>query len=315
MNKVTNKKILIIGNEGYIGSLLFQKLQADFSVDGIDTCWFGNRNTITLKLDYKDLTETQLSCYDVIILLAAHSSVKMCLGNPIFSHNNNVNNFLELISKLENIKNSKRIKLIYASSSSVYGNTKEKPYDESSIVFKPHNNYDSTKFINDIYAELSSVEFYGLRFGTVNGFSPVVRNDVMINSMLSSAFKNGHIKLYNKDIFRPILGTNDLYRAIKAIIDSDEDNRGIYNLASFNTNSGDIAKSVSLMVGVEIIEIDTHDENNKNTLYNFSIDSDKFKNTFDFNFNETVDSIVSGIIENKSTLIETNRNEVISYEL
>lgn len=315
MNQIKNKKILIIGNEGYIGSFLFQKLQSNFHVDGIDTCWFGNRNTKTIKMDYRNLTENQLLAYDVIILLAAHSSVKMCLGNPIFSHNNNVNNFLELISKLENIKHSKKIKLIYASSSSVYGNTKDKLYEESSIVFRPHNNYDSTKFINDIYSELSSIEFYGLRFGTVNGFSPVIRNDVMINSMLSSAFKNGHIKLFNKDIFRPILGTKDLYMAVKAIIDSEVDNRGIYNLASFNTNSGDIANQVGSIVGVEVIEIDVSNENNKNTLYNFSINSEKFINTFNFNFNETVASIVNGIIENKSTLIETNRNEVISYEL
>lgn len=311
------KKILIIGNEGYIGSFLFQKLQHEFSVDGIDICWFGNRNPSTIKMDYKDISEEQLSNYDVVILLAAHSSVKMCLGDASYSHNNNVNNFLKIISKLENISKRKEIKFIYASSSSVYGNTKDETYDESSVVFKPHNNYDCTKFINDIYAEMSSIEFYGLRFGTVNGYSHVMRNDVMINSMLSSGFKNGHIKLFNKDIFRPILGMNDLYMAIKTIIVSNEDKRGVYNLASFNMTAGDIAKNVSLVSGIDVIEPEIKQENNgnKNTLYNFSINSNKFVNAFGFKFEETIKTIVDSIIENKDSIIETNRNEVIPYEL
>ena len=56
-----------------------------------------------------------------------------------------------------------------------------------------------------------------LRFGTVNGYSPFLESDVMIN-VVNSHINDGHIKLYIKDTMRPILGINDLCEGIRYIL-------------------------------------------------------------------------------------------------
>jgi nucleoside-diphosphate-sugar epimerase len=191
--------------------------------------------------------------------------------------------------------------------------------DENYKSFIPYNNYDITKHINDVYAEFSGVEYYGLRFGTVNGYSPIMRSDVMINSMVSSALNNNKIELYVKDTIRPILGINDLKSAIVKIIDEPKDLRGYYNLASFNSTSEKIALSVSKITGVNITEMESPNSNPTNKIesknYNFSINSEKFIKNFNFTFEETVESITTGIINNFEKIKLTRRDNIINYEL
>lgn len=306
-------KVLLIGSSGYIGSFLNKNLP--YELTPIDLEWFDKNDSIIL--DYRNLSEDFISEHDVVILLAAHSSVKMCLGNISHAFNNNVVNFLNILNKIKSIE--KRIKLIYASSSSVYGMTGDLVVNEDYKSFVPHNNYDITKHINDIYAEFSGVEYYGLRFGTVNGYSPIMRSDVMINSMTSSALTNKKIELYVKDTIRPILGIRDLMSAIIKIIEEPKDLRGCYNLASFNSTSEKIALSVSKITGAEIVEMSlpTNGSNSKleSKNYNFSIDCDKFIKNFNFKFEETVDSITQSIVFNYENIKLTRRDNIIEYGL
>ena len=299
-------KILLIGGSGYIGS----RLQESLDVDVIDTNWF---NDSEAGIDYRELTREDYSKYDTIILLAGHSSVKMSEGNLNSCFNNNVRNFIDLIEKLD------KQKLIYASSSSVYGSVGGKTVNEKYYGFEPYNQYDISKHTADLYAQKSNVEYYGLRFGTVNGSSPVLRTDVMINAMVNSALKDGHIKLYIKDTMRPILGINDLCRAIETIVESNEDKRGLYNLASFNKTAEQIAYEVANVMGVEVKEYDVDPTQIKNTksqtkAYNFSISTLKFKREYKFKFQDTVESITSGLIENWNSMKKTDRSEAINYE-
>jgi len=307
------KKILLIGGSGYIGSFLKDEIK--YEITSVDLEWFNQNNS--LCIDYDSLTTSFISEFDVIILLAGHSSVKMCLGDYKNALNNNVVNFLNLINKLKLIE--KRIKFIYASSSSVYGATGSLVVDEKYNCFTPHNNYDITKHIIDVYAEFSGVEYYGLRFGTVNGYSPIMRNDVMINSMTSSAISTGEINLYVKETIRPILGIKDLKSAIVKIIEEPKDLRGHYNLASFNSTSEKIAIGVSNVLGTKINELESENVSSGNKIesknYNFSISSDKFIKNFDFEFKETIESITKSIVDNFENIKLTNRNSIIKYGL
>jgi len=308
-----NKKILIIGGSGYIGSFLRQNLPYELS--SVDIEWFDKNDSI--NVDFNSLSESYLSEHEVVILLAAHSSVKMCQGDFMNAFNNNVVNFLKLLNKIKSI--NKRIKFIYASSSSVYGMTGDLVVDEKYSSFIPYNNYDTTKHMIDVYSEFSGVEYYGLRFGTVNGYSPIMRSDVMINSMTSSALNTKKIELYVKDTLRPILGINDLTSAIVKIIDEPKDLRGHYNLASFNSTSEKIAMGVSKITGAEIVEMESPNKIPTNKLesknYNFSINCDKFINNFDFKFEETIESITKGIVDNFDNIKLTRRDNIIEYGL
>lgn len=299
-------RTLLIGHRGYIGSRLIQEIDAD----GIDINWFRSGEE---DIDFKDLSRSYYSEFDNIILLAGHSSVKMSESNLSSCFNNNVRNFIHLLEKIDNQK------LIYASSSSVYGSVGGKTVNEKYFGFEPYNQYDISKHVADLYAQKSDVEYYALRFGTVNGYSPFLRSDVMINAMVNSAINDGHIKLYIKDTMRPILGINDLCRAVRYILASGEDKRGLYNLASFNKTAEQIAYEVADVMGVEVKEFQadpTQIENTKNQTkaYNFSISTLKFRREFGFKFKDTVESLTNELKSSWGKMKKTNRSESKYYE-
>ena len=144
-------KTLIIGGGGYIGSRLKTQIKADL----VDINWFKRGKK---SIDFKDLTREYYSEYDTIILLAGHSSVKMSEGSLNSCFNNNVRNFIDLLEKLD------KQKLIYASSSSVYGSVGGKTVNEKYFGFEPYNQYDISKHVADLYAQKSDIEYYALRF-------------------------------------------------------------------------------------------------------------------------------------------------------
>jgi nucleoside-diphosphate-sugar epimerase len=307
------KNILVIGGKGYIGSKISKDLSNEHDVHIMDLCWFDEPESNTIVSDFGMMDKSFYSQFDSVILLAGHSSVKMCEGNINYPYDNNVRNFINLFSNL-----SSNQQVIYASSSSVYGNAGENKVDENYHDFIPHNHYDITKHVIDLYAPKFDVQYYGLRFGTVNGFSNNMRKDVMINSMVYNALTDGEIKLYIKDIMRPILGINDLSRAIQEIVNCSEDKRGIYNLASFNKTAEEIAYGVSSVVNVPVKEYISDPFSIKNSKletksYNFSIDSTKFCESFNFKFTDTIETITEGILQNFNNINFTDRSNIQEY--
>lgn len=273
------KKILIIGGNGYIGTHLSKFLKKDYNIQ-----IFGKKEN-----DYNNLSKEFISQFEIIILLAGHSSVLMCNGDLNSSWNNNVRNFSNLVEKTNYNQ-----KIIYASSSSVYGNLGNKVFKEEDFCLNFVNNYDLTKISLDLVAEKfinKGRSIIGLRFGTVNGGSNLIRKDLMINSMVYSAMYNGNITISNKNISRPILSIKDLSRAVKSIIDSELFFSGIYNLSSFNSTVEQISNFVKSKINVDII-----DNGNFNGTYNFNIDSSKFEKLYNFKFLETPISIIDDVI-------------------
>jgi nucleoside-diphosphate-sugar epimerase len=319
-----NKKILIIGGCGYVGSALFRRLEHDpeYSVDTVDLEWFGNfTNPLNLKLDYRKLPGFFFNHYDVVILLAGHSSVPMANNSdPRSTFKNNVDNFVDLLTKLK-----PGMKFIYAGSSSVYNGILDDNVTEDYNLLNPVNMYDTTKQDLDKYIiQFPQVEFYGLRFATVNGVSENLRTDIMINLMVETALKDKQVKLSNEHIRRPILHIDDLVEAIKTIIDCTEDKRGIYNLSSFNGTAGSIAEEVSHALWVDLVRVEQKElERTLNSklpvTYDFSVSSDKFQKAFGFEFKGSARKIAMQIadkLEDKESGIHTTkRSRAVKYDV
>lgn len=300
-------KVLLIGGSGFIGARLHQYLlQQGVDVTSADLELFGHWSSLPHQQeDFADLTKEVLAQYRTVILLAGHSSVKMCVGNMRSTFNNNVVNFISLINKL-----TQEQQLIYASSSSIYGGLSDEMICEDTHKYRALNFYDLSKYEIDSYAKLhDSVEFYGLRFGTVNGFSLNCRDDIMLNAMFKTAQIEGIVKITNPSIHRPILSLNDLCRAIYNIIrEGTFATRGIYNLASFNATVKDISQRTADYMHARLIV----SEDLPNA-YDFTISTKKFNDTFGFSFQETIETILEELHRGQAQINFTNRNTAIKY--
>jgi hypothetical protein len=152
--------------------------------------------------------------------------------------------------------------------------------------------------------------WYGLRFGTVNGFSRNFRSELMLNSMSMSAIENDVIRMSNSHIHRAILGLSDLLESIDAILQKGTSkNSGVYNINSFNSTVSNLAEEVAAITDVKII-----DEGKVGNPYDFMISNKKFSNTFDFKFKSTVQSIVQEIKTQYGNVRFTNRDKSVRYE-
>lgn len=335
------KKILIIGGCGYIGSALFEHLagkkgeryldgtgqwrtrwtyhdmfrDGEFAVDTIDLEWFGNHvNPDNLVMDYRHLTAEQVAKYDVVILLAAHSSVPMANNSSLHSTiTNNVQNFVDLIGKLREGQ-----KFIYAGSSSVYNGIVDEATEDHTLR-APSNIYDFTKQdIDRLMIMKPNVEYYGLRFGTVNGVSTSLRTDIMINAMVENALQTSEVKLFNEEIRRPILYLHDLVRAIECVIKCPTDKRGVYNLASFNASAGMIAEGVAKVASADLkrvtqTEVEAALKSKLPAVYDFAMSSQKFSETFGFSFSGTIQLITGELVTHFQKLHTSKRIDGKNY--
>ena len=298
------KKVLILGGNGYIGSRLRQVLRLKHFVKSNDIGWFDYDETSDSR-DYHKLTREELAEFEVVVVLAGHSSVPSCNGALPGPWLNNVTNFTNLLDKL-----TVNQLVIYASSASVYGNSAPgEQHKETNKIFVPVNNYDVTKYALDQQATIANLvgkRVIGLRFGTVNGWAPNLRVDVMINSMYHSVQMGTGIQVMNKQISRAMLGIEDLCRAVNRCIEQPVP--GIYNLASFNATVGNIAEAVSAKLGVDIV-----DRGATANAYDFAIDTTLFEQTFDFTFTATPATIVDSLIESYEQATPQWRDKYIIY--
>ena len=134
---------------------------------------------------------------ETIIHLAAQPGVRISIKSPHNTLNQNLIPFINIL-ELARIKNVK--KFIYASSSSVYGDTKTFPFIEKDVNNVPVSVYGASKLSNEIIAHSYSKNFklksVGLRFFTVYG--PYGRPDMAYYSFLENLKKNTIIKVFNK---------------------------------------------------------------------------------------------------------------------
>jgi len=283
-------KILLLGGNGYIGSRLYKHLVSkNYSVTNIDTMWYGKIYDETVIDNFNNLSISYLCEFTHIILLAGFSSVGMC-KNLHDTVTNNVTYFNNLVSKL----NEKQV-LIYASSCSVYGNG-EKILSEKDDLSPPLNNYDFSKQCLDYINKLSlNKKCIGLRFGTVNGYSPNLRTDLVINAMTLSSLEKKKMFVSNGNIKRSLLGINDLCNAIEKILVTPNVKSDIYNLISFSNSILDLAKEIQAINDCELVV-----NENLSTSYSFTVTNSKFETDFKFKFQDTVESIYKELVDNMS---------------
>src|SRR5215467_357650 len=225
-------RILVAGGAGYVGSALIPKLlERGYDVDVVDLFWFGNALPAEVRIIHRDLFElgaADLKGYDQVIFLAGLSNDPMAEFSPSrnFIFNAAAPAYLCYIAKQAGVR-----RYIYASSCSVYGYTENELFDEDRPVSSAYP-YGISKLQGErAVMQLVDADFsvIALRKGTVSGYSPRMRFDLIINTMFKSAMKGHSITVNNPSIWRPILSIEDAATAYIRSVEANPNTSGIFN--------------------------------------------------------------------------------------
>jgi len=295
-------RILIAGGAGYVGSVLIPKLlDRGYKVDVVDLFWFGNHlppQTGILNKDIFQLSAEDLEPYEQVMFLAGLSNDPMAEYSPSknFVFNAAAPAYLAYIAK-----NAKVKRFIYASSCSVYGYTENELYDEnrpaSSMypygISKLQGEQAAMQLVDDKFSVIS------LRKGTISGYSPRMRFDLIINTMFKSAMKHHTITVNNPSIWRPILGIDDAATAYIRAIEAGYSISGIFNVASGNYTVGEIGDLVKAAIEERLqVRLNLCIKHIQD-FRNYKVSIEKARNVLSFHPTSDVKSIVGTLITNR----------------
>lgn len=187
---------------------------------------------------------------DMVCNLAAQAGVRYSLENPEAYADSNLTGFLNI---LECCRHHKVTKLVYASSSSVYGNSDAVPFEETANVDHPVSLYAATKKANELmahaYSHLYGFETIGLRFFTVYG--PWGRPDMAMFLFTDAIINNQPVKVFNNgDLSRDFTYIDDIVSGILATLLDGSDNTKTYKLYNIGNS-----QPVQLLDYIEAIEL------------------------------------------------------------
>lgn len=245
------KKVLLVGNMGYVGSALTSYLRLRFSpteLIGFDLGIFAHCLTTESGLpekelgnqffgDVRNLDRSILQDVSAVVYLAAISNDPMGAVDPTLTRQVNYEACIEWAKAARAAKVGH---FIFASSCSVYGKTNDEPKTESDPL-NPLTEYAHSKIAAERDLEkLARDDFVisSLRFATACGFSPRLRLDLVLNDFVSNAIFSGNIKILSDGTpWRPLIHVHDMSRAIDWAISRDSNNGGKFIAVNVGSNS------------------------------------------------------------------------------
>lgn len=255
-----SKKILVTGAAGFIGFHLSKRILDeggevigfDNVNDYYDVKLKESRLEILSKYDKftfikgnladKEVVNSLFDTYkpNIVVNLAAQAGVRYSIENPDVYIESNIIGFYNI---LEACRSFGTEHLIYASSSSVYGNQKKTPFSTDDNVDHPISLYAATKKSNELmaftYSHLYDIPSTGLRFFTVYG--PYGRPDMAYFSFTQKILRGDKIKIFNNgDMYRDFTYVDDIVQGIMNMLlnppapDENGDRAKVYNIGNNN---------------------------------------------------------------------------------
>ncbi|WNM20220.1 NAD-dependent epimerase/dehydratase family protein [Flavobacterium capsici] len=191
-----------------------------------------------IKLNLEDQVHLPLLfkqySFDVVCNLAAQAGVRYSIEDPMVYVESNIVGFMNL---LECMRHNDVKKLVYASSSSVYGNSDKVPFEVTDNVDAPISLYAATKKTNELmahtYSHLFKIQTIGLRFFTVYG--PWGRPDMAMFLFTDAIINNKPIQVFNNgELYRDFTYIEDIVNGIIATLTQtkEKNNYSLYNIGN-----------------------------------------------------------------------------------
>ncbi len=293
------KKVLVLGSEGYLGSVLIPYLaKSNLKITGVDRCFFGKHNKNTnkvkiIKADYSKLNKSFFKNYEIIVDLVNISNDPASELNKNFTMKVNYKDKLTLYKKIEKLGNIK--KYVYMSSCSVYGNNKNLISEKSKP--KPISLYSKLCLKYENYLKRKkNIDYTILRLGTLYGWSNRMRYDIAINKIIRDMLFVKKVEILGGEQLRFFCYNKFACNVINKVIleKSYKYKNKVFNIGVFNTNIINLAKKIIKITKYRKASLIHEKYNIDNRSYEVSLKS--VKNMFaNLNFNNYV----------KKSIIET----------
>jgi nucleoside-diphosphate-sugar epimerase len=260
------KKAIVFGGAGFVGSRLCPILEKQYDLTIVDTFWFWeDKNQYIEKVGIENAKvvvedtrsndiEKLMRGKDIVINLSCLSNDTSSDVDYKFTHDVSYNGVMNVFNKAFKKKVGK---LIQTSTTSVYGIKQGKMVTEEEVP-EPITQYSSIK------AELDNVLKYHMKYSdtgitilrpaTLYGYSPRLRLDVMVNTLLDRTFRDKKMMIEGGEQLRPCLHVDDLCNAYIQSIENPISNGKIYNVTNENYSVNQI---VSLIKSV-VPEVELH---------------------------------------------------------
>jgi|TARA_B110000858_G_scaffold179272_1_gene215822 nucleoside-diphosphate-sugar epimerase len=296
-----NKKILVIGGGGYVGTVLVNKLLSiGHEVSVYDLFIYGNylKSNNNLKIIQGDVRNIEklkknLKGIDTVIHLACISNDPSFELNPLLAKSINYDCFKPLV---EIAAQSGISRFIYASSSSVYGIKNQKDVNENSTL-EPLTDYSKFKAkCEEILINNSQKDFHPiiLRPSTVNGFSPRQRLDVVVNIMTNLAYHKNKITVFGGEQLRPNIYMEDMIRAYLCVLEAPLHlvSGEAFNVGEENLTVNEIALSVKKELKKDVIIEKSHSDDNRS----YHVSSSKIKKHLNFDLKHNINDGIRSLL-------------------
>lgn len=306
-SKVQTTTIAVVGADGYIGSVLIEKLaNENYRVVGFDAQYYSDvylyppKKEIEIKhLDTRDINTQDLVGVEILFCLADLTDpISQAYPDATHEINDSALRQLARTAKQTGVK-----RFIYSSSASVYGFAGEEPMTEESRL-SPLTPYAKCKVEMEQYLAMLSDESFTvacLRNATVYGLSPRMRFDLVVNYLCGTAVARNKVELHSDGkAWRPFVHIDDLTDAFIQIMklpDNDFDGL-IVNVGDTNESYTihEVANIISTASGCEITaDLSNHDRRS------YRISSQKL-NQLGIHCSHQLRTEVEGIIEYLKTI-------------
>jgi nucleoside-diphosphate-sugar epimerase len=240
-----NRRILITGHTGYIGSVMAPWLQGQgYDVVGLDIGYFDPCTLVpdvakvpSLDRDVRDVTARDLDGFDAVVHLAALSNDPIGNLNETWTREINGQGTIRLAraAKAAGVR-----RFIFSSSCIMYGMSEAVVVDETSPL-APLTEYARSKAEAEAaLSQLADDRFSPTfcRNGTVYGLSPRMRFDTVLNNLMGGGFTTGQVVIHSDGTpWRPVVHVQDVARAFQAVLEAKQE---LVHDQAFNTGADEL---------------------------------------------------------------------------
>jgi nucleoside-diphosphate-sugar epimerase len=306
-----NGKVLVVGGAGYVGCVLVEVLlQKGYSVRVLDRMFFGAapaqgfRDRVELvEEDMREVSAAHVEDCGAVINVGGLSN------DPTAEFDPQANDELNHVAAVQLAEVAKRAgvpRLIFASTASIYDrgvgeDARDVLQDEESPV-EPRAAYATSKLAAEREILAMADEGFApmaFRKGTIFGFSPRMRYDLVVNAFVKDALATGRLTVFmGGEMWRPLIDVEDVARAYVIALDADAGQVGgqVFNLTAGNFRIAELALRTQRALRASGVAADVHVDYENRLVRSYRISGTKAERVLGFAPRVTVEESVARMV-------------------